>query len=156
MATDLQQRRRNQQPTVDAELTFTSDELTELLKRASSTPQVSEHRPVSLADAIQTARELGIPEENLLAAAEGLKKEKVKRAMKRVRISRRRDAFLRFLFTMIAVSTGLALIAGLKTASIVLFAMSIPLFILGSRWAMAFLEIRDEQEVDMARVLRRR
>jgi hypothetical protein len=141
-----QQQRRGQRPTASTDsaedLSFTPDELTALLQQASQLDarKVEQSHPVSLADALQTARDLGIPEEHVLMAAEDLKRSKVKVARRRHALVSRRNAFIRFLFITLSVSIGMLLMSGLHTALVIFAAMSIPLLLLGSRWIMARID----------------
>ena len=130
-----------------ADLTFSPDELTELLKNASSldTSRVAGKHPASLADAMQTARELGIPEEHLLIAAEDMKRQKVRKAKRSIALFRRRRETMRYLTTMIAVSGGVGLMSGSLHTAFVLFAcMSIPLIGMIIRWLTAVFDTDKE------------
>lgn len=157
MPTDQQQQRmRAQQQRSEDDMTFSQDELTALLQQASQldSRKVAETHPVSLADALQTARDLGIPEENVLMAADDLKRAKFLRTRRSNAIRMRRNHFIRFLFLALAISIGITFTSSLHAGLAVLAAMSIPLLIIGSRWATAAMGADETSDHPVAGVCR--
>jgi len=115
---------------------LTTSDLAEVLREAS---RIQESRELATLDqALETARELGIDEKHVVAAAEKVQREKARRARLRTVTRRRRAEFLHFFGLMLVISTFVLVAAGAPPAQMTLFGMSIAAFIMAVKWAQAW------------------
>jgi hypothetical protein len=136
---------RNRPAPAGQNLELTPEELAEVLRDASSlqTREQESGRDITTLDgAIETARELGIGEAHVHAAAAKLRQRKDR--LQRLRnISRTRGRHvLRFLGTMALVTTIVLISGGMDAAQATLFGMSIALVVMCFRWGRALLAVR--------------
>ena len=129
---------------------FTHEELAAILREADRRQQTKD--VATLDEALETARELGIDERHMIAAVEKLRAEKAQRAMRRARTLQRRNRLVRFLITMVFVLTIVSLAAGLQTAEVVLFGMSIAAIAMAFRWIRSEIEERMPVEASEGRM----
>jgi Flp pilus assembly protein TadB len=120
----------------DDEVELTPEELSAILQEAS---RLQESRSTSahvttLADAYETAREIGIAPEHVDAAAEKLRRLRTIHSRASARAARRRRSFINFAWITLLVCLGVLFLRGLGPARMVLLGMSIPLLILGFQW----------------------
>lgn len=120
-------------------VTLTPEELTELLKRASAreSQSMQTREVATIEEALQTANELGISREHVLAEIAELRDVKSRDGRIERMIARRRDSFVRFAGLTLLVGGGLTVLIGFSTAKFALFGMSIALFVLGLQWWQA-------------------
>lgn len=130
---------------VKPELELSSEELSEVLQRASSIQTMKQNsgRDVTtLNNAIETARELGIAEEHVLEAAGELRRRKEHFGRLKSIARKRRNNFVRMIGTTMFVVTMVFFFGGMNAAQAVLFGMSIALVVLAGRWGRALLAQR--------------
>lgn len=134
-------RRREADPPLSVrEGTFTPDELAQILREANSrqsSPLVS-----SIDEALETARELGIDETHVLAAAKELQEKKIRLEVLKRRSRNALMGLVRYLGTMAFVVILIGFIAGLPTARIVLFGMSIAAIVMTAQWIKCVFNLR--------------
>ena len=119
----------------EQELTLSEEELSQILKEASSRESRPTQKDVATVDgALEAARELGIPDEHVLAAIDKLRAQKSRRATLKSVMLRRRDKTIRFLGIMLISCLIVAIHSGLSTAAIVFVGMLIPLFTQALAW----------------------
>jgi len=119
---------------------FTPDELASILREANtrqSSPAVA-----SIEEALETARELGIDEKHVLAAAQDLQAKKERRQALRQESKRRLRRLIRYLGTIAFVALIVGVSAGVPTAEAVAMAMSIAAIVLAARWIRALFDER--------------
>jgi hypothetical protein len=122
----------------DQEVELTPEELAAILQEASRLQESrSSAHVTTLADAYETAREIGIAPEHVDAAAEKLRRLRTINARVSARASRRRKSFLNFAWITLLVCLAVLFLRGLGPARMVLLGMSIPLLILGFQWVRA-------------------
>ena len=114
-----------------------SNDLATVLSEAS---RIQQNRELSSLDqALETARELGIDEKHVVAAAEKLQRHKARLARLRTVTRRRRAEFLRFAGLLIIIPLFVMMVASTNAAQAVLFGMSIAAFIMGIKWFRAWI-----------------
>ncbi|HET7711502.1 MAG TPA: hypothetical protein VFL80_06195 [Thermoanaerobaculia bacterium] len=141
------------------ELQLTTDELATLVTHAARLQgeERQKGREInSLEDAVSTAKDLGIDERYVLAAATEMQQHRTRIARLRTITRQRFSKLVGFLGLTVAVSAGVSLTAGTKTGLTVLFGMSIALFIMAGKWVQAWLQERYPDTFEFTREPRAR
>jgi Flp pilus assembly protein TadB len=123
-----------------AALRLSHDELTDVLNDAIARQSKAEYqteRPSSLEDALEVARQLAIPEEHVLAAAQELQRRRLREQRRTVARDRRQAPFL----AAVGLAIGIGLVVMLTRPSlggfISVLLVALPALYLGWRWRAA-------------------
>lgn len=122
------------------EVTFTLDELAQILREANSRP--SSPAVATIEEALETARELGIDERHVLEAAAALREKRLRIEGLREQSRARLVKLVRYLGTMAFVVFLVGFVAGVPTAKIVAFGMGIAAIVLTAQWIRALFDQR--------------
>lgn len=118
-------------------LRLSHDELTAVLNDAiarHSEAERSAERPASLEDALEVARQLAIPEEHVLAAAQELQRRRLRELRRQVARSRRKAPFLGALGLAAAVALVVALVRPSLGGLVSVLLAALSALYLGWRW----------------------
>lgn len=123
-----------------AKLRLSHDELTDVLNDAiarQSKAEFQTERPSTLEDALEVARQLAIPEEHVLAAAQELQRRRLREQRRQVAREHRKAPFL----AAVGLAIGIGLVVMLTRPSIGGFVsvllVALPALYLGWRWKSA-------------------
>lgn len=122
--------------------TFTPDELATILRDASRLQNARE--VASLDQALETARELGIDEQHVLAAAEAHRRRRERRAALHALTVRERMKLGRIAWSAALVTAIVTIAAGWNIAQLALIGLSIGAVAQAFRWVRA--EIRERTD----------
>lgn len=135
-----------------AELRLTEDELSAVLNEAISRQSQAERPPervTSLADALDIARQLSIPEEHVLAAAQEVQRRRLRELRRGFARGRRKGPFIAATSLAVIVALGVLLtgfsLAGVVTGIIAL----LPALYLGWRWLAAPISNTEADAVEL-------
>lgn len=131
-----------------AALRLTHDELTSVLNEAIARQSEAERmveRPATLEDALEVARQLAIPEEHVLAAAEELQRRRSRELRRTIVRERRKAPFLAALGLAAALALVVSLVGPSLGGFISVLLAAAPACYLGWRWKLAPVS---DQEAD--------
>jgi len=120
-----------------AALRLTHDELTSVLNDAIARHSEAERqaeRPATLEDALDVARQLAIPEEHVLAAAQELQRRRLREVRRQVARDRRKAPFLATVSIAAAIGLVVALVRPSLGGLISVLLVMLPVLYLGWRW----------------------
>lgn len=123
-----------------ASLRLTHDELTIVLNDAIARHSEAERqieRPATLEDALDVARQLAIPEEHVLAAAQELQRRRLREVRRQVVRDRRKAPFLAALGFAVGIGIVVALVRPSLGGLVSVLLVMLPALYLGWRWKLA-------------------
>jgi hypothetical protein len=123
-----------------ASVRLTHDELTSVLNDAIARHSEAERqaeRPATLEDALDVARQLAIPEEHVLAAAQELQRRRVRELRRQVARERRKAPFLAAVGLAVAIGLVVALVRPSLGGLVSVLLVTLPALYLGWRWKAA-------------------
>ncbi|MBI2215145.1 MAG: hypothetical protein HYU52_15965 [Acidobacteria bacterium] len=121
---------------------FTPDELAAILREASR--RQSSRDVASLDQALETARELGIDEQHVLAAADAHRKKRERRDELHALTLREREKLARIAWSAALVTAIVTIAASWNVAQLALIGLSIGAVAQGFRWLRAEIKERTD------------
>jgi len=131
---------RNAVSKEQAPLRLTHDELTAVLNDAIARHSEAERRaerPTTLEDALDVARQLDIPDEHVLAAAQELQRRRVRELRRQVARDRRKAPFLAASGFAVGIGMVVALVRPSLGGLVSVLLVMLPALYLGWRWKLA-------------------